>query len=441
MPIQKTKKLITKAINNKFISSSGIILAVNLINALCNYLLVVYVSYQISGKLSQWTALTGLITILSSPIVGANLEMSRKVSALEKDQTGKGYSYLAFLKKIFWSQGSLVLLVFSVAVLFGSLLLKNADEVQVAIYWLVGLVLYTQLQSGTSTQFLIGVIETKKAGLAMVFNGVGRFFISVLLIYFGFGILSLPLGLIGSFALSLLVASLFIKNLEQKIQNKISIQLDQNFHPLKEFLVSSKTIASLSILSLILYSTTIIAENLFPSQASDLFAVIFNFGQITHFGSTAFMSVFMAHATRSKNLLEYKLAIGVSSAVSICVGLVFGVFGSSVLSLFNRTQYTPFIPLILLYTGFILVYNAIFINTQFLLAKKAFNNLTFITTSVVAMLMAQFGVAWFYSQPQISFDTTIVLRNYILTSLFFATIILSTLFFKIKNLQKSTNNQ
>jgi O-antigen/teichoic acid export membrane protein len=378
-------------LNNDFYRSSAIITAVNLFNAFLNYLLIIFISNLISDQFSNWTSLNGVITILTAPIIAANLEVSRQVAKLkasDKSLISIYYYFISTLNLSFYK----VVFIFGFVTSFLIYLIFNDLYTSLLVFSTL-IFLFSNFIGGNLVQFLIGDLNTWRAGLSSLTNGIIRFTSSLAIIYLGGGIAALPLGQLLGFASAFVLARYFLRS---KFLNGINSKQPglktsnslQKFSLKNYFKGLSQTILVLGLLYGILYSTPIIS-NLFPTQQEkDIFAVLFNFGQITFFGSTAFMSVFLAHSTQSRNKKVYIQSVFISSAINICIGFVFFLFSPVILSIFNRSSYLNQTGLIMYFLLAMCIYSILYISIQNLLAQNNFTKIKKIVMISICFLPA-----------------------------------------------------
>ena len=382
---------------NHFFRSSAIITIVNLFNAFLNYLLIVLVSNLIATQLSNWTSLNGIITIFSAPIVAANLEASRQVAKLSKNNSDSIPDYFRFLEKLNIKL-SKYYLGFSILLLsFAFVFTQNIQTIGLILATL--LFFYFNYVGGNYVQFLIGDVKTLKAGFGSLLNGISRFVSSVTIIYLGAGVLALPLGQMIGFLLAFLVARYFIVSgfTAPPVSNitKLEFSLRQYFEGL------SKTVVVLCLMYVLLYSTAIISNLFLVGWEKDFFAVIFNFGQITFFGATAFMSVFLAHSSRKADKKVYLQSLTISSVINVLICLGFFVFNAQILQIFKRSQYQSEVGMIIYFLFAILVYNVLYISVQNLLAQE---NLSKIRTLLILAFVMIIGVTLVVASPLVIYS-------------------------------------
>jgi O-antigen/teichoic acid export membrane protein len=358
------KELINKIPFLDFLKSAGIVFVANIFIAALNYGIQILVAHNLSTELSSWTALNSLFIILSFPIVGLRTFYTREISAFSKDSIEKTKAFKNFLIKKTLPIIGFGLLLSPVFVLSLRLFLPfNSDSL-----FLVVIALLIQLISIWFSEYIIGVLHIKNYVIALIGSNIIKLLTVLIGLEIGLGIVALPLSFLMQFASVIVISSSFEK---VKIRFNDSIA-SYKFDFLRVIKDSAQTMVALGILYFTIYSSSIISDRYFNEQDRDLFSVLFSFGQIIHFGSLAFMSVFVAQSSKSNNNKIYLVSSGIITLFTICIGVGFVLFGEIILTIYNRLQYLDQLYLIVIYSIFVAFYNLFFLSVQHYIAKKNF---------------------------------------------------------------------
>lgn len=358
------KKLLNKIPFYDFLQSAGIVFAANIVIAALNYGIQILVANKISSDLSTWTALNSLFTILSFPIVGLRTFYTREISAFSKESIEKTQLFKSFLiKKTIPIIGGGLILTPLIVILLGSFLPYDT-------YVLIGIILalLLQLLSIWYSEYIIGILHIKNYVLALLISNFLKLVTVVVGLSLGFGIISLPLCFLVQFA-SVLAFSWFTEGRGKVISETVEKYTFNFVQVLKD---SAQTMAALGILYFTLYSSSIISDLYLPEREKDLFSILFSFGQIIHFGSLAFMSVFIAQSSKSKDNKIYLISSAIITIFTLSIAVGFVLFGEIILEIYDRSQYISELNLIIIYSLFVACYNLFFLSVQHYIAKKNF---------------------------------------------------------------------
>jgi hypothetical protein len=400
---------------SSFLQSSAMIFVVNIVIAVFNYSILVFASRILVTDYSVWTALSGLIAILLTPINGISANINRQVADYAKNSPEKILSYYKTYQHTFQKFLLPTLLVSPVFALILQLFVSGTNfalSLVTVIYLLI--TIYCNIRQNV----LMGALQIRSFSIVMLTGALLRLVPSLGLLFLGFGLWALPVGLLIS-NLSIFVISGYFLN--QYFDNeKFSIgklPLDKGLAakadwgykldklpdgdteaastPINwktELLGLGLTTASLFFLNTILNLIPIISQNSsFSTDSKNLISVLFSFGQIIHFGSIAPLTSLISHISGSDKPKKILLnAVAISAIISVGVGVLFTFFGQSLLSLLGRTQYNWAIPLIVLFALFIALYNFIYISTQYFIAKHYYRPILSIVPGLIVLL--GFGV-------------------------------------------------
>jgi O-antigen/teichoic acid export membrane protein len=358
-----------------FLKDSSLLFVTNIINAFFNYGLVIFVSNKLlPGNYSLWTAITGLVAILLTLSIGIMTEFNKNASKIAKNSTLEAFSfYEYFVSKII--QVLLYGLILIPLIAFGMMWVLGNREF--GLLCLVVFNVYLQIVLGLNNNFVMALLKIKEFMILSFVVTIAKFGTTIGLLYLHLEVMALPLGLLFSEIAGLLLGVYFLKNIKANLKADLA-QNPINYKIFDHFIGMVKTVVYLFFLALFLNSGPIIAEKIFDQgllRDKDILAVLFNFGQIIHFGAIAFLSGLIAHASRSENKKIFYTAFGIVTSLSLGIGIIFTIFGSTMMRLFGRAQYIDQLPLILWYSVFIMFYNIIFLCTQYLIIKNRYRPL------------------------------------------------------------------
>lgn len=354
--------------SSDFFRSSTIVFAANLFSGLLNYVLVVLVSRRLGAEYSLWTALTGVITILSTIFAGYSFELNKVFAKLSHQDRPKVLaSFQIYQHKLqkYVLFGLLIspLLAFVFDLAFG---IGNWGIVLLMVIQLLG-----SFYAIIGIQYLIGNGENLKFGLATFASALVKLISTLFFLEIGLKLWALPLGLLSQTALSFILAEIMIFYKNPKTKTYIKNLGD--FSIKKLFFGSFKSTFYLFLLITLFNITPVISQRILPNEEKDFFAVLFSFGQIIHFGATAFAASVVTHGTKNDGYKVLKQALGIVSVLSAAIGLLFFVAGDFMLKLFKRTGFGESLNYILYFSLFVFAYNLTFMVIQYLLSQSKFN--------------------------------------------------------------------
>ena len=187
----------------------------------------------------------------------------------------------------------------------------------------------------------------------------------------------------------------YIRHIKQHVAHKNAgrEKTPYQFRLRPHLLASVKSTAILFCLASFLNLAPILSERTLSVADKDLFAVLFNFGQIIHFGSTAFTQAIVVHAARSTGNKIYYFSIGLMTLLTSLIGSLFYFFGDFMLGLFGKSQYVDSLDLILYYSLFIVFYNVVFISVQYLLSHSKYGLLATLPVFCAILVGASYVAA------------------------------------------------
>ncbi len=397
--ITKTYNFIIK---NEFLRSSAIVFASSLSVGVLNYILVIFASRALGQEYSTWTALSGIVAMLATFNSGLFTEINKTFAKFAKESPGKALSFYDYLMK-----KARTFLLFGIigAPLLGLILKAITNTGTTPILAVLAVGVFLGIYTGLNRFLLLGMLHNLKFGAVNLMTGLARFIPTLILFNLGIKIWALPIGLLTSQIFAYLLALYYIK----KIKKHEKPDSTKHKFKLKPYLTASlKSTAILFLLATSLNIAPVISESTLSESNKDLFAVLFNFGQIIHFGSVAFTQAIVVHAARSKTNNIYFFSIGLMALLTSSIAGIFYFFGDFMLGLFGRAQYTDQISLVLYYSIFIALYNVIFISVQYLLSHSRYKILLI---SLPLLGISLIGGMYFSSQMSDS------VTNYITTQI------------------------
>ncbi|MBC7472167.1 MAG: hypothetical protein H7196_02795 [candidate division SR1 bacterium] len=417
-----------------FLKDSTFLFAANIVNAVFNYGLVIFVSNQLlPGNYSLWTALSGLIAILLTFSTGIMTEFNKSASKIAKKSTFEAFEfYEYFVSKV----GRVLLYSLVLVPVFAVLLGKAVGNSDFILLSLLVINVYLQVILGLNNNFVMALLKIPQFIILSIVVTVVKFVGAISFVYLHFEVMSLPLGLLMSEIIGIVVGVYFLKRFKsQAIKPKNYIVT--NYKIFDHAFGMLKTVVFLFFLSLFINAGPIIAENFLDKADKDILAVLFNFGQIIHFGAVAFLGGLIAHASRTDNKKIFYSAFVIVTSLSLSIGFLFTFFGGFMMKLFGRAQYTDQLPLILWYSVFILFYNIIFLCTQYLIIKNRYKALIFLPVSNILLILTLI----FFSKSTSLFGSDV--QNFIGISIIFgftsALYLLLSIVFDKKNRQEVDN--
>ncbi|NJS40894.1 hypothetical protein HC766_00635 [Candidatus Gracilibacteria bacterium] len=356
---------------NQFLQSSSVVFSTNLFIGILNYALVVIASRFLVEQYSLWTAITGFMAILLTPMTGIMTEFTKNASKLDKQSHQDAYNYLQFIQskaKYINYAGGLIGLI------FGSLYIFQVTPANLTITALIVSYSLFNIIANINNQFQLSTLTISRYAGTMIATNFGRFIPTIIFLNIGLGVFALPLGLLSAALVNISSGSFFIKrffNQHKLLKNQFK---PQDYNLLNQFKAASKNIIILLFVMIFFNISPIISEKFFDLEQKDIFAVLYNFGQIIHFGSIAFMSALVAYAARGKSRKIYYTSIAIVVTMTMSIGAFFFLFGGFLMNLFNRPQYLDQIPLIMHYSVFIAFFNIVFVSVQYLLSHSEYKN-------------------------------------------------------------------
>jgi O-antigen/teichoic acid export membrane protein len=371
-----------------FLKDSSLLFVTNILNAVFNYSLVIFVSNRLlPGNYSLWTAITGLVAILLTLSAGIMTEFSKNASRIAKDSTTEAFRfYDYFLSKVSKVLGYGLVLI----PVFAYIMMWILGNSEFGLLCLVIFNVYLQIVLGLNNNFVMSLLKIKEFMILSFVVTVVKFIATIGLIYLRLEVFALPIGLLFSEIAGLALGVYFLGQIKSKRSTK-SVVDPINYKIFDHLVGMFKTVVYLFFLATFLNAAPIIAEKIFDKEFlrdKDILAVLFNFGQIIHFGAIAFLSGLITHASRSDNKKIFYSAFAIVVSLSLGIGVIFTIFGSFMMRLFGRAQYIDQLPLILWYSVFILFYNVIFLCTQYLIIKNKYRPLIFLPIANIGLVLA-----------------------------------------------------
>jgi O-antigen/teichoic acid export membrane protein len=366
-----------------FIKDSGILFGINIVNAILNYGVTIFVANQLGqDSYSLWTALIGIIAILSTVSSGIMTEFTKQSARIAKKSKEEAVHYYRYFQKRMLALSVLGLIISPV---FGLTLSAMFSKGSVLLFGFVIVLVVFQLTQSINSQFFLAILDLKKFIALSLFSTIFKAIFIVAMIFAGFGVYALPISLILVQILGFIMGTFFIKSL-----NITPPEIKKDYHIFQHVKGVAFITVILFCLALFLNSGPIISEKIFDTQEKDILAILFNFGQIIHFGATATLSGLIIYASRDSSKKIVATAYLMVGSISVGVGVVFTLFGSFIMRLFGRPQYVDQLPLILYYSLFIALYNLIFVSVQYLIARNEYKPLYVFILGTGLLIVSQY---------------------------------------------------
>jgi O-antigen/teichoic acid export membrane protein len=393
-----------------FLKDSTILFAANILNAVFNYGLIIFVSNKlIPGNYSLWMALTGLIAILLTFSTGIMTEFNKTASKVAKKSTYEAFEfYHYFLSKVVKVLTYGLILV----PIFAFVLGKTVGNGDYLLLSLLVFNVYLQIILGLNNNFVMALLKIPQFIVLSIVVTVVKFGAAIAFVYLNFEVMALPLGLLVSEIIGLLVGVYFLRKIRLE-SIKPKYYNAPNYKIFDHLLGMFKTVIFLFFLSLFINVGPIIAENFLDKGDKDILAVLFNFGQIIHFGAVAFLGGLIAHASRTESKKIFYSAFVIVTGLTFGIGFLFTFFGGFMMKLFGRAQYLDQLPLILWYSVFILFYNIVFLCVQYLIIKNNYKPLLILPVANIGLILTLI----FFSRASFLFGSNV--QNFIGISIMF----------------------
>ncbi len=384
-----------------FLKDSSFLFIFNTLVSSVNFILqyIVLRFFNNNNEFSLWVSLSGLITVVSTLVAGVSIEIVKNSSQLASEDETLPYVYFNFLiTKI--RQFCQYTLIISPLLAWILEFVINSGSVLLVWLTLVNLILGVYLTQNRN--LLLGLLDIFNYNLSNFLITVLRLIFTIGLLIFSTGIFALPLGALISTFLGYILVEFMLNHKKLKLEKKIDYQNTKNFSLnkiLKEF---TQTGIVLFGGALFLQLSAISAGRLLLDKTDkDVFTLLVFFGQIIYFGSISFLSGLVAHATRSKNHKIYLFSIFGVSSIAIIFGSVIWLLGNFILAVLGQAEFSEAIPLIIMYSVFVGLYNIIYVSLQYLVAKNLslIGMWVFVFLGIFILLLSIFSLGYldFYS--------------------------------------------
>lgn len=399
-------------IKNPFLKDSSFIFVANIANSLLNYGLILMVGrLLLKEQLSQWVIIGSFITLLSSFSSGIKLFYVKRVSSLEHKQKGLGLAYRNFVFK--WVL-LLLFVIFITSPLTAYLVQRFGLPNQP--YWLIFLALnqvFISFTGGLSQHFLMGILAIRQYATASIAGTLARLVATLVLIFLNFGAFALPLGMLFNVLLIFTLSTYFVNQKKKKGELKEVSESDKPVFNIKQELLGSQATALFLFFLMGFFTlSNFFADRFLSVTEKDVFAVIYSFGQMLHFGPVAFLTALIPYSSRTKDNKIILQATAVTGLLTLGGILTFVLFGNLFLWLIGRTQYAEFLPLVWVYGIFILGYNIVYLATKTLIAKSGFKKL--LVLPILITLYA--GLMWVVASGFVIIPNFYIFLKNLLTS-------------------------
>lgn len=359
--------MIKKILNSKdsifFIKSSSVVFLANIITAIFSYVLIIIVSRKLTN-ISNWTALNVFIMIIGVIINGVAVDVSKRSAEFEKISINESFKYLNTLKISFKKVTPWFLILSP----FFALFIQKILGTHFLIAFIVLLNIPAQLFLNINNHFLMGIFHYKNYASNILFINFVRFLTTVLFLFLGFDIYSLPMGISISVLIGWLQNHIYLKKI--KIENYITkIEYDKKYSLSKEAIEITNTIFANLSFQLPFLIFPIIANVILDQKDSDIFAIFFTIGQMINFGVVAFLTLIVPFATKQNTKKIFWYSIIFTIIAGFCSVLFFIFFRNFVLLIFARPEYSIYVKEMVIYFTAIALYNLLFFIGRYNIGK------------------------------------------------------------------------
>ena len=379
-------KFIKNILKKDFIRNSSLVFIVNNINNVFNYVLIIVAIFYLKNDFGLWTSTSGFLAILSVPTSSFMSILTRSVSNIAKRNPDQVYNYYIQVFKFVKSIQLWIFLAGSALtiIMFWSLSYDSVITPILAILSILAAFVYSINQN-----FLLGILEIPKYCWGNVVNLVVKFVSTIGFLSLGLGINTLPLAILLASIASFVLSYSFIAQLYK------GKTVDPNIKPINILADSGdtwKAMVYFVILAIFLNIDIVLSRPLLTSEQNNQYGIISTFGQIAHFGPVSFSSLIVPYASRDGHRSVYKISILAVICLNIFVTLLFILAGPLVLNSFGKSSYYDLLPLISVYSIFVMAYNVIFISLTYLISRANFSLMKPMTFAVVAYVLALLAV-------------------------------------------------
>jgi len=371
---------IKKISKGDFVRNSSLVFIVNNVNNVFNYVLIVIAIFYLKNDFGLWTSTTGFLAILSVPTSSFMSILTRKVSELAKTEPDKVYSYyinvFRFVRhSLVWVILGSIIIIFA---MFWTLQLSNFFIPIVAI-----LAVFTTFLYSINQNFLLGILEIPKYCWGNIINLVVKFISTTAFLILGLGVNTLPVGILLASIASYSLSLYFINSIYKTKEIKSKVQEFNAKEILQDGSDTWKAMIYFIILAIFLNIDIVLSRSLLTNEQNNQYGIISTFGQIAHFGPVSFSALVVPYASRDGHKNIFKISIIAVIILSLLVTVLFTFGGELVLKTFGKSNYLTLLPLITIYSIFVLCYNLIFISINYLISRA---NFTFIKPIVLAII-------------------------------------------------------
>jgi hypothetical protein len=365
--------------NRSFLHSSAIIFFTNILIAICNYLITIFASNKIGNNYSSWVAITGFLAFLGTfgngMFIYLSSELAKYSSLSEKISFANKFSDFVISR---WYYSFVFIPIITILGMF-------FFKIELYILILLSTYIFLSYYFGLKQNILLGCVMIPEYAISNTLSTVVRLIVTITLVNMKFGLASLIYGLVANmlvyWALSSYYFSKFTKNIEKKPIN---------------FNFDSKSIINISLylilISFILNWLVVIinSNSTFSIEDKLLFSVIFTFGQILHFGSISGLDALAVYSSKDKTNKHYLFSLAVSVALSLLGTVAILILQKPLFSLFGRQVYPGFVQYFSIYAMFIMIYNALYIQIQYLIASRRLNFIQYFIIPILILIISRF---------------------------------------------------
>jgi hypothetical protein len=365
--------------NPSFLHSSSIIFITNILIAICNYFITIFASNKIGNNYSSWVAVTGFLAFLGTfgngMFIYLSSELAKYKSITEKVSFANKFSNFVKSK---WYFG---LLFIPVITILGIIFFK----IELSVLILLSSYIFFSYYFGLKQNILLGCVMIPQYAISNTLSTFVRLIVTITLINMNFGISSLIYGLVANMLVYWLLSSYFFKTLTSHVHlEDIAFRFDKY----SIFNISCYLI----LISFILNWLVVIinSNSSFGIEEKLLFSIVFTFGQIIHFGSIAGLDALAVYSSKDNTTKHYIFSLIVSFVFSLLGTLVILFFQKPIFTIFGRQIYPNFVSIFVLYAFFIMVFNLLYIQIQYLIASRNLKYIKYFIVPTIILIAARF---------------------------------------------------
>jgi len=381
-----------------FIKSTSLVFIINNVANVLNYATLIIVIALLKDDFGVWVSTNGFLALLSVPTSSLMAILVSKFSKLSENDPHDAFRFYNSFVGLLYKYKYQLLAIFILTLVVSIQTLKFEN---ITIPFLLIISIFISLLTNINQNFLLGTLEIKKYSVGVLIGAVSKFILTISLIKLGVGLISLPLGLATSSLLTLFFAGYFI----HKTFAKSDADRDYSENIENDILIGGKNtlkaMVYFAILSLFLNIDIVLSRSLLSQDLNNKYALISTFGQIAHFGPISLTALIIPFASRK----DHKNIFYISNAMIIISGLFvtasFYFFGAVILNSLNKVSDPYTVWLIFVYSVFIMMYNLVFININYLISRLDFKPSIPLLGAVISFIFGLFYLATQYKNGDI----------------------------------------